>query len=107
MLRFSREDDGPRPAALREASRSRRGLVGLITYMRTDSSRVSQDALVQARELIEKQYGPKYLPEKPNSTRARRRARRKRTRRSAHRGRRGRRVAAHPRSTATSSSSTR
>src|SRR5262249_33387482 len=28
--------------------------------------RVSQDALTQVREVIEKQYGPKYLPEKPN-----------------------------------------
>jgi DNA topoisomerase-1 len=42
------------------------GSVGLITYMRTDSIRVSQDALTQVRELIEKQYGPKYLPEQPN-----------------------------------------
>jgi DNA topoisomerase-1 len=43
------------------------GSVGLITYMRTDSVRVSQDALTQAREIIQKEYGPKYLPEKPNS----------------------------------------
>ena len=42
------------------------GSVGLITYMRTDSVRVSQDALTQVRELIGKAYGPKYLPEKPN-----------------------------------------
>ncbi len=43
------------------------GSVGLITYMRTDSVRVSQDALVAVREHVEKQFGPKYLPEKPNA----------------------------------------
>ncbi len=42
------------------------GSVGLITYMRTDSVRVSADALVQVRELIGASYGPNYLPEKPN-----------------------------------------
>jgi len=42
------------------------GSIGLITYMRTDSVRVSQDALTQVRELIGREYGPKYLPEKPN-----------------------------------------
>jgi DNA topoisomerase-1 len=42
------------------------GLVGLITYMRTDSTRVSPDALVEVRELIGKRYGTQYLPENPN-----------------------------------------
>jgi DNA topoisomerase-1 len=42
------------------------GPVGLITYMRTDSTHLSREALEAVRELIEKQYGPKYLPEKPN-----------------------------------------
>ncbi len=42
------------------------GSVGLITYMRTDSVRVSGDALAQVRELIGGSYGPDYLPEKPN-----------------------------------------
>jgi DNA topoisomerase-1 len=42
------------------------GPVGLITYMRTDSLRVSDDALNGVRELIDSQYGPKYLPAKPN-----------------------------------------
>ena len=41
------------------------GSVGLITYMRTDSTRVSNDALQQVRELIENDYGKDYLPEKP------------------------------------------
>src|SRR5215467_111799 len=40
------------------------GAVGLITYMRTDSTRVADSALAEARELIETQYGPQYLPEK-------------------------------------------
>lgn len=39
---------------------------GLITYMRTDSVRVSNDALGMVRDVIGKQYGPEYLPEKPN-----------------------------------------
>ena len=38
----------------------------LITYMRTDSVRVSSDALEQVRALIPQQYGADYLPEKPN-----------------------------------------
>ena len=41
------------------------GSVGLITYMRTDSTRVSADALSAARQFIQGQYGQKYLPEKP------------------------------------------
>ncbi|MBP7175520.1 MAG: type I DNA topoisomerase [Thermoclostridium sp.] len=40
------------------------GSVGLITYMRTDSTRISEEALSQAREFIQKNYGAKYLPEK-------------------------------------------
>ena len=42
------------------------GSVALITYMRTDSVRVSADALAQVRELIPAAYGAEYLPEKPN-----------------------------------------
>jgi DNA topoisomerase-1 len=40
------------------------GSVGLITYMRTDSTRVSDAALSEVRDFIGKQYGPDYLPEK-------------------------------------------
>jgi DNA topoisomerase-1 len=43
------------------------GLVGLITYMRTDSVRVSNDALTEVREYIKSQYGDQYLPETPNA----------------------------------------
>ena len=42
------------------------GSVALITYMRTDSVHVSNDALAQVRELIPERFGGNYLPEKPN-----------------------------------------
>jgi DNA topoisomerase I len=42
-----------------------RGTVGLITYMRTDSPRVSQDALAAVRDHIQERYGPASLPESP------------------------------------------
>jgi len=41
------------------------GSIGLITYMRTDSFRVSADALSAVRERIASTYGDEYLPEKP------------------------------------------
>jgi DNA topoisomerase-1 len=41
------------------------GSVGLITYMRTDSTRVSDDALADVRGYIDSSFGPDYLPEKP------------------------------------------
>ncbi|HWT00881.1 MAG TPA: type I DNA topoisomerase [Pyrinomonadaceae bacterium] len=41
------------------------GAVGLITYMRTDSTRVSDAALNEVRDFIGGQYGADYLPEKP------------------------------------------
>jgi DNA topoisomerase-1 len=43
------------------------GLVGLITYMRTDSTRVSNEALTEVREYIKSQYGDQYLPQSPNT----------------------------------------
>jgi len=42
------------------------GSVGLITYMRTDSTRVSEQALTDVREFIGTKYGPDFVPEKPN-----------------------------------------
>jgi DNA topoisomerase-1 len=42
------------------------GLVGLITYMRTDSTRVSQEALNAVRTYIQKKFGPDYVPAKPH-----------------------------------------
>ncbi len=41
------------------------GRVGLITYMRTDSVNIAAEALNECRELIQKQYGKDYLPDKP------------------------------------------
>ena len=41
------------------------GSVGLITYMRTDSTRISDAALGELRDFVGKQYGAPYLPEKP------------------------------------------
>jgi DNA topoisomerase-1 len=43
------------------------GSVGLITYMRTDSTRVSNEALTEVREYIGSQYGQNYLPPSPNT----------------------------------------
>ncbi|HQR41361.1 MAG TPA: type I DNA topoisomerase [Gemmatales bacterium] len=43
------------------------GSVALITYMRTDSVRVSNDALKAVREHIEARYGKPYLPDSPNA----------------------------------------
>ena len=43
------------------------GSVGLITYMRTDSTRVAPEALTEVREYIGSNYGPQYLPESPNT----------------------------------------
>ena len=50
------------------------GSVGLITYMRTDSIRISADALSAVREHIQSQYGKNYLPGKPNVFRSKKSA---------------------------------
>jgi DNA topoisomerase I len=42
------------------------GALGLITYMRTDSQNISQDALNAVRGYIGEAFGDKYLPESPN-----------------------------------------
>lgn len=42
------------------------GPVGLITYMRTDSTHLSGEAIENARTYVDKTFGDKYLPEKPN-----------------------------------------
>ena len=41
------------------------GAVGLITYMRTDSTRVAESAAQQARALVQREYGDSYLPAAP------------------------------------------
>ncbi len=42
------------------------GHVALVTYIRTDSVRVSDEAVKSARDLIAQKYGKQYLPDKPN-----------------------------------------
>ena len=43
------------------------GAVGLITYMRTDSVRISDDAQAAAKDFIINNYGEKYYPKEPNN----------------------------------------
>lgn len=43
------------------------GTVGLITYMRTDSVTLSQDAVTEIRDVIARDYGTRALPDKPNA----------------------------------------
>lgn len=50
------------------------GGIGLITYMRTDSVRISKDAQDAAKEYILEKYGKKYYPEVPNFYKAKKRA---------------------------------
>ena len=45
---------------------ARRGTRGLISYIRTDSVRLSDEAVAAAREAIAARYGAEYVPEKPN-----------------------------------------
>src|SRR5439155_24514523 len=40
---------------------------GHITYMRTDSTHLSTDAVKMARSFIQQEFGPRYVPEKPNT----------------------------------------
>lgn len=42
-----------------------RGTLGLISYIRTDSVRLSEEAVAAAREMIAERYGAQYVPEKP------------------------------------------
>ncbi len=66
------------------------GTVGLITYMRTDSPQVSNDALAEVREFIGKDYGKEFLPESPNTYKSRKAAQ------EAHEAIRPTSVARHP-----------
>jgi DNA topoisomerase I len=50
------------------------GVVGLITYMRTDSTRVSEDAQRETIQFINTTYGQQYAPEKPNVYRSKKSA---------------------------------
>jgi DNA topoisomerase I len=50
------------------------GAVGLITYMRTDSTRISGEAIAAVREYIPQRFGAEYLPAEPNFYRSRKEA---------------------------------
>ncbi len=50
------------------------GSVGLISYIRTDSTRLSDEALTAAREYIADTFSPEYLPETPNVFKGRKNA---------------------------------
>ncbi len=43
------------------------GLQGLITYMRTDSTRISEEKISEVRDFIKDSFGSNYLPETPNN----------------------------------------
>jgi DNA topoisomerase-1 len=43
------------------------GTVALITYMRTDSTRISPEALTAVRDFIAQEHGPQYVPDKPHA----------------------------------------
>jgi DNA topoisomerase-1 len=50
------------------------GAVGLITYMRTDSTRISGEAIAAARAYVGERYGADYVPEQPNVYRSKKEA---------------------------------
>jgi DNA topoisomerase-1 len=71
-LRFSAKKTMSVAQALYEGiDLGKRGLVGLITYMRTDSFRLSNDAVSEARSFIQKNFGKDYLPDTPNRFKSR------------------------------------
>ena len=53
--------------ALYEGKQTSEGQMGLITYMRTDSTRLAAEAVATVRALIAARYGQEYLPAKPNA----------------------------------------
>ena len=50
------------------------GLQGLVTYIRTDSTRISDEALLSVREMIKNTYGEPFLPAEPNIYKSRKTA---------------------------------
>ena len=50
------------------------GTQGLVSYIRTDSTRVSDEAIAAVREMIGETYGADYLPEEPNHYKSRKSA---------------------------------
>ncbi|MCB2187202.1 MAG: type I DNA topoisomerase [Deltaproteobacteria bacterium] len=56
---------------LYEGMESSEGTVGLITYMRTDSTRLAAEAVDEARQFIGHRFGVEYVPDKPRAYKAR------------------------------------
>jgi len=52
---------------LYEGVKTDQGVMGVITYMRTDSLNLSKEAVESAREYIKENFGDNYLPEKPKT----------------------------------------
>jgi len=65
MLGFSPKKTMMVAQNLYEGVKTHQGTQGVITYMRTDSLNVAKEAIFAARDLIQKEYGEKYLPSKP------------------------------------------
>ncbi|MDR1873338.1 MAG: type I DNA topoisomerase [Deltaproteobacteria bacterium] len=65
-LKFSSSNTMRLAQKLYEGVELDEGLTGLITYMRTDSVRLSNEATQGARDYINRNYGPDYAPAKPN-----------------------------------------
>lgn len=61
-----------------------KGHLAFITYMRTDSIRVSEDAIEMARDFVKKHFGEEYLPEGASATRGRAKERTKAKVQDAH-----------------------
>lgn len=66
VLGFSPKKTMMLAQSLYEGVKTHKGESGVITYMRTDSLNISKEAIKDARELIQNQYGEKYLPKKAN-----------------------------------------
>lgn len=64
---FSKKDDDSGAKAIRRGVETHKGVSGVITYMRTDSLNIAQEAQETARELLVKLYGEKYLPKTPKA----------------------------------------
>ena len=65
-LRFTPKKTMHVAQSLYEGIDLEQGAQGLITYMRTDSTRLSDESLTAVRQLIDERYGAQFVPDKPN-----------------------------------------